>query len=165
MLSSDPHAWLRPIYRAFTRDGSFPQLAPIVQCQPLVDAAAEISEAKAALLRQNSPAAQSGLFGHLAMMEAQRLLDPSEELWRVRKDGRELVCVAVYMPHGIDLRLLEDDDIRRTRLLRDAPAVEAKAHDWQQMLRASGGCLSDIQLSEKRAVPDRCGEFRVVGHL
>ena len=33
----------------------------------------------------------------------------------MRKDGRVLICVAVYMPHGIDLRLLEDGDIRRTQ--------------------------------------------------
>ena len=55
MVSSDPHAWLRPIYRLLAREGSFPQLAPIVQFQRLVDAAAAVSEAKAALLRQSSP--------------------------------------------------------------------------------------------------------------
>jgi hypothetical protein len=61
-----------------------------VQFRRLVDAAATISESKAAILRQSSPAAQSGLLGHLAMMEAQRPLDPCEELWRVKKGEREL---------------------------------------------------------------------------
>ena len=32
------------------------------------------------------------------------------ELWRVAKDGRELRCLAVYMPTGIDLRLMEGED-------------------------------------------------------
>jgi hypothetical protein len=77
-----------------------------------MEAAAAVSESGAALLRQSSPAAQVALLGHLAMMEAQRPLDPSEELWRVRKGSRELVCVAVYMPHGVDLRLLEEGDNR-----------------------------------------------------
>ena len=52
------------------------------------------------------------------MMEAQRPLDPSGELWKVRKDGRELVGVAVYMPHRVEVKLLEDGDIRRTKTLR-----------------------------------------------
>jgi hypothetical protein len=45
------------------------------------------------------------------------------ELWRVAKDSRELRCIVVYMPNGIDLRLMAGEDFRRTQLLKDAPAV------------------------------------------
>ena len=107
MASSDPHAWLWLIYRQLAATSAFEQVAPVVKFQRLIDAASAVSEAKVVQLRQASPAAQSALLAHLAMMEAQRPLDPSEELWRVRKDGRELVCMAVHMPHGIDVRLLE----------------------------------------------------------
>jgi hypothetical protein len=82
-------------------------------------AAATVSEQGAALLRRSSPAAQSALLTHLAMMEAQRPAPRSEELWRVHKGARCLACIAVYLPHGVDLQLLEDGDIRRTELLRD----------------------------------------------
>jgi hypothetical protein len=41
------------------------------------------------------------------------------ELWRVAKDGRELRCIAVYMPTGIDLRLMEGEDFRRPHRLTD----------------------------------------------
>jgi hypothetical protein len=32
----------------------------------------------------------------------------SLELWHADKGVRHLVCRAVYLPHGIDLRLVED---------------------------------------------------------
>ena len=40
------------------------------------------------------------------------------ELWRMRKGERELQCVAVYLTTGIDLRLLEAGEIRRTERSR-----------------------------------------------
>ena len=61
------------------------------------------------------------------------------ELWRVAKDGRELRCLAVYMTTGIDLRLMEGEDFRRTQLLKDGPAVEAKAEEWRGKLGARAG--------------------------
>jgi hypothetical protein len=60
------------------------------------------------------------------------------ELWRVTKDGRELRCIAVYMPTGIDLRLIEGEDFRRTQLLKDGPAVEARAEEWRSKLSDTG---------------------------
>ena len=59
-------------------------------------------------------------------LEEQPTPQRENELWRVTKDGRELRCVAVYLATGIDLRLLEGDDFRRTQLLRDGPAVEGR---------------------------------------
>jgi len=42
------------------------------------------------------------------------------------------------MPTGIDLRLMEGEDFRRTQLLNDGPAVEAKAEKWRAKLLAAG---------------------------
>lgn len=67
------------------REESFPQLAPIAQFQRLLDGAAAASKAKAALLSQSLPAAQSCLPDNLAMMEPQSPLPPSEELGYIRK--------------------------------------------------------------------------------
>lgn len=103
-----------------------------------MEAAAAVSESKVAQLRRASPAAQSALLAHLAMMEAQRPMDPSEELWCVSNGTRCLVCVAVYLPHGIALRLLENGDIRRTELLRDGPSVDARSGEWREKLRDVG---------------------------
>jgi hypothetical protein len=43
------------------------------------------------------------------------------ELWRVRKDGRELRCVAVYLLTGIDLRLMEDGESKSDAVMRRCP--------------------------------------------
>jgi hypothetical protein len=35
------------------------------------------------------------------------------------------------MPTGIDLRLMQGEDFRRTELLREGPAVEIRAEEWR----------------------------------
>lgn len=40
MVTSDPHAWLRPIHRELAAAGSFEQLAPVTKFARLMDAAA-----------------------------------------------------------------------------------------------------------------------------
>ena len=67
-----------------------------------------------------SPAAKDMLLLHLANTVAQISPADTIELWRVRKGTRDLRCIAKYLPTGIDLRLLEDNDFRRTQL-RYAP--------------------------------------------
>jgi hypothetical protein len=42
------------------------------------------------------------------------------------------------MPTGIDLRLIEGEDFRRTQLLKDGPSVEARAEEWRTKLREKG---------------------------
>ena len=56
----------------------------------------------------------------------------------VHKDSRQLRFVAVYLPNGIDLPLMEGEDFRRTQLLTDEPAVQMKAEEWRSTLRGSG---------------------------
>ena len=89
----------------------FELLAPVAQFREPSRAAATVSESAAARLRPLSPATQSALSAHLKMLESQRPAPPSEDLWRLQRGNRALVCVAVYLPHGVDLRLLEGGDI------------------------------------------------------
>jgi putative signal transducing protein len=42
------------------------------------------------------------------------------------------------MPTGIDLRLMEVEDFRRTQLLRDGPAVEARSEEWRRKAARQG---------------------------
>ena len=58
------------------------------------------------------------------------------ELWRVRKAERELTCVAVYLPTGIDMRLMEGADFRRTQLVRDSREVDSLSEKWRSALVA-----------------------------
>jgi hypothetical protein len=43
-----------------------------------------------------------------------------------------------YLPTGIDLRLMEGEEFRRTQLLRDGPAVQELAEEWREKLLAAG---------------------------
>jgi hypothetical protein len=53
------------------------------------------------------------------------------ELWRMGKGEREVRCVAVYLAAGIDLRLLEAGDMRRTVLFRDGLSLQGRSRSWR----------------------------------
>jgi hypothetical protein len=133
-LSSDPHAWLRPYFAALQSRQAFRHCAPSHQFEQLVDAVAREHPSKAASMREWSVAAQHGLLTHLASMEEQTPRAAPCALWHVRKHERRLTCLAVYLPTGIDLRLLEGEDFRRTQLCRDAPEAHALADSWRTAL-------------------------------
>jgi hypothetical protein len=89
-------------------------------------------------MREWSEAGQHGLLLHLANCFHQLDTNKTEELWRVHKRDRELVCMAVYLASGIDIWLLEGTDFRRTQLCRDAPAATALANQWKAKLLEVG---------------------------
>jgi len=136
-LTSDPHAWLRPIYSRLRSDHTFPLFAPSHQFNLLREAAEEISPSKVALMREYNATTQAALLDHLASVYRDQPSPTREtELWRVRKGDRDLSCVAVYLPSGIDLRLMEGADFRRTVLVKDAAALPAQAEEWLTALQA-----------------------------
>ena len=79
------------------------------------------------------PAAKDGILKWLesATKEKPEAAVEEVELWRVTKDMRELRCVVRYLPHGLDLRLMQGDEFRRTELLKDAAATETRAAEWR----------------------------------
>jgi hypothetical protein len=46
------------------------------------------------------------------------------ELWRMLRGEREVRCVAVYLPLGVDLRLIENGEVQRTQLAADGLSSE-----------------------------------------
>jgi hypothetical protein len=138
MPSSNPHAWLRPIFAQLQAHPAFRHFAPTQQFEQLALALERDHPAKAATMREWSPAAQNGLLLHLASSVEQDGTAQTVELWRVRKGERELRCDARYLPNGIDMRLFEGDDFRRTQLVKDAIASTAVSEEWKQKLQAHG---------------------------
>jgi hypothetical protein len=137
-VTSDPHAWLRPFYTLLQRHPAFRHFAPAHQFDQLVQAISAEYPAQAAEMRQWTAAGQHMLLLHLASMLEQQAGAEPVDLWSVKKGDRELRCVAHYLPNGIDLRLMEGTDFRRTQLVRDAPAVNALADNWKIALEARG---------------------------
>ena len=142
-LTSDPHAWLRPYFARLRSQSAFSQFSPQHQFEQLVQAVAIEHPSKAARMREWSTAAQHALLGHLAMTVDQRHHADQSKRWRVRKDGRELRCLVVYLPTGIDIRLMEGADFRRTALCRDPSAVETRSGEWRGKLLQTGWSLLD----------------------
>jgi len=121
-VSSDPHAWLRPIYARLRADPSFARLSSSHQFTELVRAAAEVSLSQAVTLREYNDTTQMMLLGWINdVVNEKQNPKRKVELWRVRKDQRELRCVAVYLPSGILVRLME-----------------AVSDEWQRKLAGRG---------------------------
>jgi hypothetical protein len=116
----------------------FCQFAPVHQFEQLVQAVERDHPSKAAQMRELSVAAKNALLDHLASVVEQRAHADTVELWRVRKGERELRCVIHYLPTGIDVRLLEGDNFRRTQLCKIAPEVEKLSGEWLKALMDFG---------------------------
>jgi hypothetical protein len=86
-------------------------------------------------MREWSPDAQMAMLKWLSDV-VQEQPNPTNgiELWRVQKGERELRCLAVYLPTGIDVRLFEGADFRRTQLVRDAIESTAVSDGWKHNL-------------------------------
>src|SRR5262245_59857238 len=91
------------------------------------------------MMREWSVAGQEALLAHLACILEQRpsAAEPPQ-LWSARKGERVLTCVAVHLPIGIDVRLLEDGEFRRTQLCKDAPTAKDCSENWRIALHTSG---------------------------
>jgi hypothetical protein len=137
-LTSDPHAWLRPYFAALAQTPAFPLLAPALQFAALCASVEDDRPDRAQSMREWSLAAQEAALRWLKAVCAEHPPAAETELWTVRKAARELRCVARYLPHGIDLRLMQGDEFRRTELLRDAPAATARAEEWKVKLQERG---------------------------
>src|SRR5262245_44030940 len=100
-VSSDPHAFLRPIYRRLAADRSFHLLAEQLQFDRLIDAAADVSERHAAVMREYNVPTRSAILRHLAKAESLRPGAEQVELWMLKKGDRVLTCLAIYLPTGV----------------------------------------------------------------
>ena len=89
-------------------------------------------------MREWSPAAQESAAAVAGDLCHRGCSAAEIELWKVVKTGRELRCVARYLPTGIDLRLMQGQDFRRTELHREADAATAKAAEWKAALLERG---------------------------
>jgi hypothetical protein len=130
--------WLRPYYAEVAVRAGFANLSTAHQFLALVERISQDHPAKAAELRDSNAAAARAILGWLAEATGQKPAAREVALWRVRKGERELRCVAVYLSTGIDLRLMEGDDFRRTTLCSDTPTLTAGADDWLRKLAQRG---------------------------
>jgi hypothetical protein len=138
-LTSDPHAWLRPYVATLKADPAFATLAMPLRFAALCDVVGVDHPDRARWMKEWSPAAPTGTLHWLeSVTKEERAAVTELELWAVTKGKRKLRCVARYLPIGIDLRLMERDDFRRTELHKDADLAEIRAMGWRQALEERG---------------------------
>ena len=114
-----PPRLVTPAVRTLRRDVRCGLLSPSHQFELLAKAVEEESPTKAAAMREWSAAAQGAMLKWLTDVTDEHPNPTNQiELWRVRKGERELRCQAHYLPVGIDVRLMEGADFRRTQLVR-----------------------------------------------
>jgi hypothetical protein len=138
-LSSDPHAWLRLYFEQLRQDDpQFARLAPSLQFEALYAAVRSDQPGRAEGMRDWSVAARHALLKWLADVVAERKPTRDERLWSITKGNRRLDCLAVYLPSGIDLRLMEGTEFRRTELFREASTLKARADEWRKAMFERG---------------------------
>jgi hypothetical protein len=117
----------------------FGLLSSAHQFEALATEVEKDSPMKGAVMREWSAAAQEAMLKWLSDVTQERLNPTNRvELWRVCKVGRELTCVVMYLSTGVDVRLMEGNDFRRTKLVRDGPEAEALAKVWKTKLTENG---------------------------
>jgi hypothetical protein len=131
-------AWLRPYYMDLAQRNVFANLSPSHQFHALIDRIAGDHPDRAAKLAGATAAAARAILDRLAALTGTRGSMREVALWTVRKGSRELRCVAIYQPNGIDLRLLEGADFRRTALYADPAALTPGAAEWLRRLVQRG---------------------------
>jgi hypothetical protein len=121
-VSSDPDPWMRPHYETVASREGFAVLPIPIPFATRVNAIAQEHPSKAAKLREIDDLPwQRAILGSLAHVIYSRPAQREVEPWRMAKDSRELRCITRYLPTGIDLRLMEGEDFRRTQLLKGRP--------------------------------------------
>jgi hypothetical protein len=113
-------------------------LAPALRFEALCQVVDVDHPDRARQMREWSPAAKQGTLKWLESATREKPAVTELELWRVQKDKRTLRCVARYLPIGIDLRLMESEDFRRTELLKDGDLAEIKAVERRKKLEERG---------------------------
>lgn len=138
LVLSDPNAWLRSYWADLHRQPFFANLAPDLQAAALADALEREHPAKAQEIREWNRATRLAMLAGLDQGLRERHASREVVLWTVRKRERQLTCVAVYLPTGIDLRLMECGEMRRTELFSWGHVLLGRARRWQAVLAESG---------------------------
>lgn len=143
-LTSDPHAWLRPLWRRLASDAGFLRLAPSLQFDALRALARREHPTAARYLSEINAVSAAALLGHLSKaVESDAARGHAIALWTATRGDRRLQCEALHLPSGLDVRLVEAGEFRRTSLCRDVPAVTALVAHWKARLVEAGWAVHE----------------------
>lgn len=135
----DVEALLLPHWATLKRRTFFDRLAPELQAKALAEALEASHPAEAREVREWTPPTRRTVLARLDNGLRDGPARPQRVLWTAHKgERREVRCVAVSMPFGTELRLMERGDLLRSELLREVYLVELKAEEWRLALVGAG---------------------------
>lgn len=135
----DVEALLLPHWATLKRRTFFDRLAPELQANALADALEASHPAEAREVREWTPPTRRTVLARLDSGLRAGPSRPQRVLWVAQKgERREVRCVAVVMPFGTELRLMEGADLLRSELLREPYLVDVTAGEWREALVAAG---------------------------
>jgi hypothetical protein len=106
---------MRPYYMALVqRDAQFALFAPSTRFALLIDAISADHPSKGAEMRGWTVPTQTAFLAWLHDVTTERTPRRAVDLWTVHKEARALRCSALYLPMGLDVRLMEGSEIVRT---------------------------------------------------
>lgn len=141
----DVEALLLPHWASLKRQTFFDRLAPELQAEALAEALERSHPAEAREVREWTPPTRRTVLARLDACLRPGSARPQRAVWSVRKgERRELVCLAVSLPFGTELRLVEQGEMLRSELLREGFLVAARADEWRRALVAAGWSVSNI---------------------
>src|SRR5690242_2306392 len=93
-VSSDPNAWLNSYWKRLHEEQPFfTNLAPELQAEALAKLVAEDHPNKATEIHEWNAVTRRAFIAGLDQALCEKKADRQIELWRMRKGGREVVCV------------------------------------------------------------------------
>ena len=135
----DVEALLLPHWATLKQRTFFDRLAPELQATALADALETSHPAEAREVREWTPPTRRTILARLDNGLRAGPARPQRVLWTAQKgERRELQCVALLLPFGTELRLLERAELLRSELLREVYLVDARAEEWRLALEGAG---------------------------
>lgn len=135
----DLEALLLPHWAVLKRQTFFDRLAPELQVKALAEALEPLHPREAHEVREWTPPTTRTMLARLDGSLRRGQARPQQVLWTARKGARrEVVCVSLVLPFGIELRLFDGSELLRSELLRGEFQASAKADDWRRALAAAG---------------------------
>ena len=125
-----------------------------MQANASAEALAEDHPNEAQEVREWNATTRRAMIAVLDQALKERHADRQTELWRMTKSSREVTCAAVYTRVGLDLRLLERDEMLRTELFHDGPSLQARSQCMHSLERTDWQVLTATE-SGSRAHPNR----------
>lgn len=137
-LCTSHYAWLAVYYCQLRRVDSFNELSPGLRVSALAAAVGRDYPARAREILEWNGTTRSAMLGVLDDLTTHKQIAREVMLWSASRSSDTLECVAVYLPQGIDLRVLTNGQTLRTLLLTENNLAGHQSASWRLEFSALG---------------------------